>query len=60
MMPPDNDKVAEDYTSQGTAGNKAPEHVRFLPAGDGTTKMVSSKTNVWNVGLILFSLIVSR
>ncbi|CZT17512.1 uncharacterized protein RCC_03346 [Ramularia collo-cygni] len=58
LMPPDNDKVAENYSTHGTPGNRAPEQARAIPAGDGTTKMMSSKTNVWNIGVVIWSLIV--
>jgi hypothetical protein len=69
LMPYYNERIAEDYDiGRGTHGNRAPEQLYFVEEdeedeGDGDdegeAKMMSSKTNVWAVGLVMWSLIVS-
>lgn len=59
MMPFDNVKRREDYTWKGTNGNCAPEQVKVLPVKDGPSVMMSAKTNVWSMGIVMWSLIVS-
>lgn len=60
MMPPDNFRIAEEYQHHGTPGNRAPEHSKLIRVDGGDAKMMTSKTNVWSVGIVLWSMIVSN
>lgn len=51
ILPPNDKTPSEDYLAAGTPGVLAPEQWKGLKNADGSMAHVSSKTNVWGVGI---------